>query len=824
MKDTGKNYSGEAAKALRAAGRYAAEHGHIYVGTEHLLMGLLIAAGGVASYVLAEFHVDQISLDNQIGRLIQPSPSSSDGATKETRPEYTPRLLDALESAEEEAAHFGQNEIGTEHLLLAILKDAGCNATKLLVTMHVNVGSLFDAVLKDMNLGNKERKEELQRLAGRQEAQMGGSALEAYGRDLTRLAREGRLDPIIGRQKEIERVLQIISRRTKNNPCLIGEPGVGKTAIVEGLAERIASGSVPEPVRKKKIISLDMTAIVAGSKYRGEFEERMKRLVGEAAGDENILLFVDEMHTIIGAGGAEGALDASNILKPSLSRGEIQLIGATTTEEYRKYIEKDSALERRFQPVMVEQPSREETIQILQGLKPLYEKHHKVVIAEEAIEAAVDMSTRYINDRFLPDKAIDLIDESCARLRLESYRDDDRASLLAAEDKKLGKEKEELLLKGQIDEAREIQASQESIRAGLKRQQISGKRKGTAEALTVTEDTISRTVVSWTGIPMERIRESESARLVRLEDILHQRIVGQDEAVTAVAKAIRRGRVGLKDPRRPIGSFLFLGPTGVGKTELCKALAEAVFGSEDNMIRIDMSEYMEPQSVSKMIGSPPGYVGYDEGGQLSEKVRRHPYSVLLFDEIEKAHPDVFNILLQVLDDGHITDAQGRKVNFRETIIIMTSNAGASRIIQPRKLGFGAEESKEADYQLMKGQVMEEVQRLFRPEFLNRIDEILVFRQLGREDMMKIVDILMSSLTERSRSGMKIRLTITDQAKEKLVVDSYDSKYGARPLKRAIQSKIEDPLSEEILRGRIRSGDTVEIGVENGRFSFRTAAE
>ncbi|MEE0956203.1 MAG: ATP-dependent Clp protease ATP-binding subunit [Eubacterium sp.] len=819
MKDSGKNYSNEAARALRSASRYAAEHGHIYVGTEHLLMGLLIAAGGVASYILTELHVDQFSLGQNIDRLIQPAPDSAGIQEEETRPEYTPRLLQVLDSAETEAIHFGQKEIGTEHLLLAILKDAGCNATKLLVTMHVNVGSVFDAVLKGMNLSSLERKEELQRLAGRQEKEKGSSALEAYGRDLTALAREGKLDPVIGREKEIERVLQIISRRTKNNPCMIGEPGVGKTAIVEGLAERIASGNVPEPVRQKKIISLDMTSIVAGSKYRGEFEERMKHLVCEAAGDENVLLFVDEMHTIIGAGGAEGALDASNILKPSLSRGEIQLIGATTTEEYRKYIEKDSALERRFQPVMVEQPSREETVRILEGLKPLYEKHHKVTITEEAIQAAVDMSDRYINDRFLPDKAIDLMDESCARLRLEGFRTDKETSLLMAEEKKLGEEKEELLRKARIEEARELQVRQDAIRTKLERRRKNSFRKEKAESMSVTEDTISRTVASWTGIPLEKIRESESARLVRLEEILHKRIVGQGEAVTAVAKAIRRGRVGLKDPKRPIGSFLFLGPTGVGKTELCKAVAEAVFGSEDNMIRIDMSEYMEPQSVSKMIGSPPGYVGYDEGGQLSEKVRRHPYSVLLFDEIEKAHPDVFNILLQVLDDGHITDAQGRKVSFRETIIIMTSNAGASRILQPKKLGFGAAESRETDYRLMKGQVMEEVRRLFRPEFLNRIDEILVFRQLDKEDMMKIVDILMHSLTERSLHQMKISLGITEEAKEKLVLDSYDSKYGARPLKRAIQTEIEDPLSEEILRGRIKRGDTVEIGTEEGKLTF-----
>lgn len=823
MKDTGKNYSNEARRSLRAARRYAAEHGHIYVGTEHLLMGLLISAGGVASYILTEFQVDQISLGAEIERLIRPTPAAEGGKAEETNPEYTPRLLDILDDAEDEAVHFGQKEVGTEHLLLAILKEAGCNATKLLVTMHVNVGGVFDAILKDMNLATQERKEELQRLAGRQEAQKGSSALEAFGRDLTGLAGEGRLDPIIGRQKEIERVLQIISRRTKNNPCLIGEPGVGKTAIVEGLAERIASGNVPEPIRQKKIISLDMTAIVAGSKYRGEFEERMKHLVSEAAGDENILLFVDEMHTIIGAGGAEGALDASNILKPSLSRGEIQLIGATTTEEYRKYIEKDSALERRFQPVMVEQPSREETVQILQGLKPLYEKHHKVTITEEAIEAAVDMSTRYINDRFLPDKAIDLIDESCARLRLEGYQTNGQSSALADTEKRLGQEKETLIQQGKIDDAREIQAQQQMIRHELERQKRRSQRKDLAEVRTVTEDTISRTVASWTGIPLERIRESESIRLTHLEDILHKRIVGQNEAVDAVAKAIRRGRVGLKDPRRPIGSFLFLGPTGVGKTELCKAVAEAVFGSEDNMIRIDMSEYMEPQSVSKMIGSPPGYVGYDEGGQFSEKVRRHPYSVLLFDEIEKAHPDVFNILLQVLDDGHITDAQGRKVSFRETIIIMTSNAGASRILQPKRLGFGSAENKEADYQLMKGQVMEEVGRLFRPEFLNRIDEILVFHQLGKDDMMKIVDILMHSLTERSLSRMKIGLSVTDDAKEKLVMDSYDSKYGARPLKRAIQTEIEDPLAEEILQGRIGSGDQVEIGLRDGEIRFTRLA-
>ena len=643
--------------------------------------------------------------------------------------------------------------------------------------------------------------------------------LDQYSRDLTALAREGRLDPVIGRENEIQRVVQILSRRTKNNPCLVGEPGVGKTAIAEGLASRIVKGNIPDTIKEKRLLTLDLSGMVAGSKYRGEFEERIKKVISEVANDGNVLLFIDELHTIIGAGGAEGAIDASNILKPSLARGEIQLIGATTREEYRKYIEKDAALERRFQPVVVEEPSEEETILILKGLRESYENHHKVTITDDALVAAAKMSARYINDRYLPDKAIDLIDEAASKVRLSTYMVSPKIKALEEANAQLEKDKEEAIKAEAYEEAGEIKKKQLANLQKIERLKAKEEKEKLEKVLFVTENEIADIISSWTKIPVKKLAEEESERLMKLEKILHERVVGQEDAVTAVAKAIRRGRVGLKDPNRPIGSFLFLGPTGVGKTELCKALAEAMFGSENAMIRVDMSEYMEKHSVSKMIGSPPGYVGYDEGGQLSEKVRRNPYSVILFDEIEKAHPDVFNILLQVLDDGRITDAQGRQVSFKNTIIIMTSNAGAERIIAPKTLGFASNVDMEADYKKMKAGVMDEVKRLFKPEFINRIDEIMVFHPLTKENIREIVGIMLKNISKRTQSQMNIQLKPTAGTIDHLVETGYDQKYGARPLRRAIQTQIEDKLAEAILEGNVKQGDTVSVRLKGKEIVF-----
>ena len=788
-------YTSQAKKALAYAVRTAEKCGHNYVGTEHLLIGLLNVEDGTAGMVLSEFHVDAGQLTELIDRLIAPGGNT----VTESRPGYTPRVRRVLENAEAEAARFKSRAVGTEHLLIAILKESDCVATRLLFTMGINIQKLYGAILTAMGEAPLQGGASGNTNTGRGPQTRGGAqssetpALDQYSRDLTELAREGKLDPVVGRGQEIERVIQILSRRTKNNPCLIGEPGVGKTAIAEGLAQRIALGIVPETIRDKRVVVLDLSGMVAGSKYRGEFEERIKRVVKEVTENENILLFIDELHTIIGAGGAEGALDASNILKPSLSRGEIQLIGATTLEEYRKYIEKDAALERRFQPVKVEEPTESEALDILKGLRPYYERHHGVEITDEALEAAVKMSVRYINDRFLPDKAIDLVDEASAGVQLAGYQVPDNMTKEEQALFEVQKEKEAAISAGDFEQAKKLQ---------------------------VTEEEIAKTVSTWTKIPVQRLAEGESKRLARLEQTLHKRVVGQEEAVAAVAKAVKRGRVGLKDPNRPTGSFLFLGPTGVGKTELSKALAEAVFGTEQALIRVDMSEYMEKHSVSKLIGSPPGYVGYEEGGQLSEKVRRNPYSVILFDEIEKAHPDVFNILLQVLDDGHITDAQGRKVDFKQTCIIMTSNAGAQNIVAPKRLGFLSEEDERKDYEYMKGQVMEEVKRMFKPEFLNRIDEIIVFHQLTKADTKKILQILLKDLERRCREQMDIELKVRDTVKEYLVENSFDSKYGARPLKRAIQSKIEDPLAEAILNGTVKKGDTVAAGMSKKEITFK----
>lgn len=811
------NYTSQARNALAMAEKTAKRCQHSYIGTEHLLLGLLMEPEGTAGILLADFGVEQERLLGLIDRLIAPSGNTAVASA----PGLTPRARRLLDNAQEEAARLKSDEVGTEHILLAMLRESDCVATRLLYTMGVNIQKLYSSLLNAMGEAGSMTKEEIQAKLGMTKSGENSATptLDQYSRNLNEMAKQGRMDPVIGRQAEIDRVIQILSRRTKNNPCLVGEPGVGKTAIVEGLAQRIVQGVVPDTIKNKRVVVLDLSGMVAGSKYRGEFEERIKNVVWEVMENKNVLLFIDELHTIIGAGGAEGALDASNILKPSLSRGEIQLIGATTLEEYRKYIEKDAALERRFQPVTVEEPTEEQAKEILEGVRPYYERHHGVEISDAALDAAVKMSTRYIHDRFLPDKAIDLMDETASRVQLGGFKVPEALEENEKKHKRLLEEKEQAIKDGDFEKARAIQEEQAEVEKKLKAARARFEKRCRDRKLTVTEEDIAATVSSWTKIPVQKLAEEESRRLAKLEQILHKRVIGQDEAVKAVARAIRRGRVGLKDPNRPIGSFLFLGPTGVGKTELSKALAEAVFGTEQAMIRVDMSEYMEKHSVSKMIGSPPGYVGYEEGGQLSEKVRRNPYSVILFDEIEKAHPDVFNILLQVLDDGHITDAQGRKVDFKQTCIIMTSNAGAQSIVEPKRLGFLSEEDAKKDYEYMKGQVMEEVRRMFKPEFLNRIDETIVFHQLTKQDMKKIISILLKDLIGRCKTQMDIELKIRDAVKDHLVDTSYDSKYGARPLKRAIQNQLEDPLAEAILSGTIKKGDTVAVGIRKKEIKF-----
>ncbi len=813
------NYTRQAQEAIKLAEETARKYKHNYVGTEHLLMGLLKQEDGTASAVLADFHIDEERLAGLIDKLIAPPASVLTEGPKG----YTPRAERVIEASFQEAANLDGDKVGTEHLLMALLKETDCVGTRLLHTLEVNIQKLYVAVLAAIGETGRFTKEEL---SSARVMKMSGSAsstqtLDQYSRDLTALAAEGKLDPIVGRDEEIARIVQILSRRTKNNPCLIGEPGVGKTAIAEGLAQRIVWGLVPDTVQDKRVVVLDLSSMVAGSKYRGEFEERIKNVVREVSQNKNILLFIDELHTIIGAGGAEGSLDASNILKPSLSRGEIQLIGATTIEEYRKYIEKDAALERRFQPVMVEEPDEKATMEILRGLRPYYEDHHGVTITDEAIEAAVKMSVRYINDRFLPDKALDLIDEASSKVQLSGYQAPKAVLDAETQVQQLYMEKELAIKSGDFKKAKELQAEQEAKEGQVEKERQKYKKKIRSGSLIVDENAIADIVSDWTKIPVKRLAEGETKRLAKLEKELHKRVIGQDEAVRAVAQAVKRGRVGLKDPGRPIGSFLFLGPTGVGKTELSKALAEAVFGSEQAMIRVDMSEYMEKHSVSKMIGSPPGYVGYDEGGQLSEKVRRNPYSVILFDEIEKAHPDVFNILLQVLDDGHITDAQGRKVDFKETIIIMTSNAGAQSIVEPKKLGFISEETEEQDYERMKSGVMDEVKRIFKPEFINRIDEIIVFHALNKEHIRKIVTLLLKNLIKRCKEQMSIDLKVSSAVKDYIVQEGYDTKYGARPLRRAIQSKIEDALANEVLEKRISRGDEVQVKLSKNEIVFIT---
>ena len=812
-------YTPQAKEALSLAVGVAESLNHGYVGTEHLLIGLLKEGTGVAAKVLEENGLEEERVMELVRQLIAPNPAIQTA----DRTFYTPRARRVIENSYREAVRFKAAQIGTEHLLIAILREGDCVALRLLNTLGISIQKLYLDLLSAMGEDAPASKEDVQ---GPRAGKKGNATptLDNYSRNLTQLARDGRLDPVIGREKEIQRLIQILSRRTKNNPCLIGEPGVGKTAVVEGLAQMIASGDVPETIAGKRVMVLDLSGMVAGSKYRGEFEERIKNVVSEVTNSGDVLLFIDEIHTIIGAGGAEGALDASNILKPSLARGEIQLIGATTINEYRKYIEKDSALERRFQPVMVDEPTEEESIAILKGLRSRYEEHHKVEITDQALEAAVKLSSRYINDRFLPDKAIDLIDEAASRVRLLNYTKPEKIKEYEAQIDELEGNKEEAIKKEAYEKAGEIKKKQEKLREKIKETMEKWEKEKETRKLTVDENEVADVVSGWTKIPVRKLAEEESERLKNLESILHERVVGQEEAVTAVSKAIRRGRVGLKDPGRPIGSFLFLGPTGVGKTELSKALAEAMFGTESSLIRVDMSEYMEKHSVSKMIGSPPGYVGYEEGGQLSEKVRRNPYSVILFDEVEKAHPDVFNILLQVLDDGHITDAQGRKIDFKNTIIIMTSNAGAENIISPKRLGFGVAADAKADYDFMKGRVMDEVKRLFKPEFLNRIDEIIVFHQLTKEHMKGIADIMLRGIIKRSKEQLGITLTVGEAARDYLIDKGYDDKYGARPLRRTIQSLLEDKMAQEMLDGHIKAGGQVDVGFDGEKLTFAVKAK
>ena len=802
-------YTDKAKKAISYANRLSKSMQCNYVGTEHILAGLLREGSGVAAEVLAANNIELDKLLELINELVAPG----DEVAVMDRDGETPRTQAVLERASEIAERFECDEIGTEHLLLSIIKEGDCAACRLLNTMGANPQKLFVDILGAMGEDPAQYRDEIQRGKKDNSASL-TPTLDQYSRDLTALARAGMLDPVIGRKSETERVLQILCRRGKNNPCLIGEPGVGKTAIVEGIAQNLVNGTVPEIVAGKRLVSLDMSGLVAKSKYRGEFEERIKKVISEVAAAGNVMLFIDELHTIIGAGGAEGSLDASNILKPALARGEVQVIGATTIEEYRKYIEKDAALERRFQPVQVGEPTEEESIEILKGLRPLYEKHHNVEITDEGVEAAVRLSARYVNDRFLPDKAIDLMDEAAAKSRLGVMHDPQEAIDKKQEIHQTELDLENALRDGDLERARALKAIKEDLELDWEKLNKKNHRADKRKKPVIGENEIAEVVAGWTKIPVSKLTENEAARLQKLEETLHKRVIGQEEAVSAVAKAVRRGRVGLKDPKRPIGSFLFLGPTGVGKTEVSKALAEAVFGNEEAMIRVDMSEYMEKHSVSKMIGSPPGYVGHEDGGQLSEKVRRNPFSVVLFDEIEKAHPDVFNILLQVLDDGHITDSQGRKVDFKNTIIIMTSNAGAQSIIEPKKLGFGVHEDEKQDHERMKSNVMEEVKRLFKPEFLNRIDETIVFRALNKDDMKQIVTLMTNELQKRCKDQLQINLVVRDAAKSYIVEKAYDRKYGARPLRRKIQNEIEDRLTEEIIAGKVKAGDRVVVTTKN----------
>ena len=808
-------FTNKAQEVLKRAQEAALKLGNKYVGTEHILLGLTLVSDSVAAKALESQGVTY----HQVMDKIQ---SMTGGTSAYYIPaDFTPRAKRVVESSVQEAFRMGTGYVGTEHILIALIRENDNIAVRIMVSLDLNLQRLYDDIMNMLGEGEDQNGSARgMNSQGEIQEKSATETLDKFSRDMTALAKKNKFDPIVDRDKEIERIVQILSRRTKNNPCLVGDPGVGKTAIVEGLAQKIAEGNVPDTLKNKRIVGLDLSAMVAGSKYRGEFEERMKKAMDEVKADGNIILFVDEIHTIIGAGAAEGAIDASNILKPALSRGEIQLIGATTLEEYRKHIEKDAAFERRFQPVKVEEPDEQAAVAMLKALRDKYEMHHKVTISDDAIEAAVKLSARYVSDRFLPDKAIDLIDEAASRLRLKTFSAPDNVAEMEEKLAEMEKEKEAAIKTEEFEKAAEIKRAQDALRAQWKEAKKEWENNHENQAQVVTREEVAEVVSVWTGVPLQSLQEEESQRLLHLEDTLHQRVIGQSEAVKALAKAIRRGRVGLKDPNRPIGSFLFLGPTGVGKTELSKALAEALFGDEDAMIRIDMSEYMEKHSVSRMVGSPPGYVGYEEGGQLSEKVRRNPYSVVLFDEIEKASPDVFNVLLQVLDDGHITDGQGRKVDFKNTVIIMTSNAGARSIVEPKRVGFTSMETEEQSYQNMKKNVMEEVRHIFKPEFLNRIDDMIVFHSLTQEDILEIVKLMTKTVSKRIKENMDITVTFTDKALEKIAEEGYDKAFGARPLRRAIQSRIEDAFAEEYLMGNFKAGDKVSVGVKTNGFLFR----
>lgn len=807
-------YTKKAFDVLQRAKEAAAKLGNEYIGTEHILLGLTLVQQSVAAKALEGQNVTYHQVMERICEM-------QGKKQKFYLPlDMTPRAKRVVERSKQEAMRLAANYVGTEHILLALLREPDTLAITLLEDLGVDIQTLYEDIM--LLLGESEAQPAgVQGMHERPKEEISETeTLDKFSRDMTALAKQGKFDPIVGREQEIERIIRILSRRTKNNPCLMGDPGVGKTAIVEGLAQKISDGNVPDTLRHKRILSLDLSAMVAGSKYRGEFEERMKKALEDVKAAGNIILFIDEIHTVIGAGAAEGAIDASNILKPALARGEIQLIGATTLEEYRKHIEKDAAFERRFQPVRVEEPTEAVAMQMLTALKDPYEMHHRVRISDEAIAAAVRLSARYVTERFLPDKAIDLIDEAASCLRLSAYTAPTSIKELEARVDELEQEKETAIKTEEFEQAAEIKKLQDGLRTSLKAAKRAWESTHDSGEIVVTADNVAEIVSRWTGIPVQSMQEEESQRLLHLEEVLHKRVIGQEEAVKALAKAVRRGRVGLKDPNRPIGSFLFLGPTGVGKTELSKALAEALFGDENAMVRIDMSEYMEKHSVSRMVGSPPGYVGYEEGGQLSEKVRRNPYSVVLFDEIEKASPEVFNILLQVLDDGHITDGQGRTVDFKNTVIIMTSNAGARSIAAPKRLGFTSVETPEQSYEMMKKGVMDEIKTIFKPEFLNRIDDIIVFHPLEQEEITRIVRLLTDVMAKRVKENMNITVSFTQKAIEKIAEEGYDKAYGARPLRRAIQSKIEDAFAEEYLLGNIKAGDKVSVGLKTNGFSFR----
>lgn len=798
--------------AIQYSKDMAKELGHGYVGTEHLLLGLLKEGEGVAAKTLESQNITFDMVYDKIKEVIVSNPVSI-----EENEGLTPRVMRVLEMSNMEATRAGMDAIGTEHILIALLRESDSMAIRIIEVLGASKQKLYHEIIK--TVGDDNASPKLTPNTGGEKKESQTPVLDQFSRDLTKMAKDGKFDPIIGRDKEIQRIIQILSRRTKNNPCLIGEPGVGKTAIAEGLAQKIIEGNIPETIKGKRVVALDLSSMVAGSKYRGEFEDRIKKAIAEITAVGNVLLFIDEIHTIVGAGAAEGAIDASNILKPSLARGEVQLIGATTLDEYRKYIEKDPALERRFQPVQVEEPSEEEAIEILRGLRSMYEEHHQVEIEDIALVEAVKLSNRYISDRFLPDKAIDVIDEASSKVRLSTFTAPPDINLMEKELLELEEAKEQAIKEEAYERAGEIKRKQNEVEEALNNAKLEWEAKSTMAGQTVGEQEVASIVADWTGIPIQKLTEEEGERLKNLESVLHERVVGQHDALTALSKAIRRGRVGLKDPKRPIGSFLFLGPTGVGKTELTKALAEALFGDENSLIRVDMSEYMEKHSVSKLIGSPPGYVGYDEGGQLSEKIRRKPYSVLLFDEVEKAHPDVFNILLQVLDDGHITDAQGRRIDFKNTVIIMTSNVGARNIVAPKKLGFASQTDEESNYKDMQKNVMDEVKKLFKPEFLNRIDETIVFHSLTKENIREIVGIMFAQLSKRMEKNLGIRIEMSEAAVDFIAKEGFDEVYGARPLRRAIQQKIEDQLAEHILDGRVKEGNLVTVDVAEEQLIF-----